>query len=195
MFTMKSKVVGHLRWVMTLFKVLTKNLSKTVLHNFRTFMWISTVLYNIITVGLDHHKLWTRLVPKMLMGAHKTLRMALAWTFFREMSQRWRLISLSHRTSDRWWNLGFICECWNRKAVKAVDAHTFNKQAEKSLNKRLPASKLTKNVFWNGTGPERSADDTIRATRDHNDVRSVLQNKKKVCRAIQQKKAWNADIQ
>jgi hypothetical protein len=30
-----------------------------------------------------------------------------------------------------WWNLVFICECWNQKAVKAVDAWTLIKEARK----------------------------------------------------------------
>jgi hypothetical protein len=50
---------------------------------------------------------------------------------FRAKPKRRRWISQLHRTSNRWWNLGFICECWNQRAVKVVDAHTFTKQAEK----------------------------------------------------------------
>jgi hypothetical protein len=36
-------------------------------------------------------------------------------------------------------------------------------------------------------GQERDADGGIHATRDHNIVRNVLQNTKKLCRAIQNK--------
>jgi hypothetical protein len=36
--------------------------------------------------------------------------------------------------------------------LKAVDAHTFIKKAEKSLNKRLPARKLMATVFWERKG-------------------------------------------
>jgi hypothetical protein len=50
---------------------------------------------------------------------------------FKAIRQRWWWIYQSHRKRNRWWNLGFICECWNQRAVKAVDAHTFTKQAEK----------------------------------------------------------------
>jgi hypothetical protein len=39
-----------------------------------------TVLYKIITVRLGYRKFCARLVPKMLMGVHKTQRMALALT-------------------------------------------------------------------------------------------------------------------
>jgi hypothetical protein len=38
------------------------------------------LLYEIITVRLGYHKFCTRLIPKMLMGAHKTRRMASALT-------------------------------------------------------------------------------------------------------------------
>jgi hypothetical protein len=40
-----------------------------------------TVLYKIITVRLGYCKFYARLVPKMLLGMHKTQRMALALTF------------------------------------------------------------------------------------------------------------------
>jgi curli biogenesis system outer membrane secretion channel CsgG len=51
------------------------------------------------------------------------------------------------------------------KAVEAVDAHTFTKQAEK-LKQTLSARKLIDgNCFL---GQERSADDGIHATRGHN---------------------------
>jgi hypothetical protein len=61
-----------------------------------------TVLYKIIAVTLDYHKFCARWVPKMLMGAHKTQRMASALTFFRGIPQRWRWISQSHCMSNRW---------------------------------------------------------------------------------------------
>jgi hypothetical protein len=40
-----------------------------------------TVLYEIITVRLGYHKFCARWVPRMVMGAHKTHRMASALTF------------------------------------------------------------------------------------------------------------------
>jgi hypothetical protein len=107
-----------------------ESLWKKALHNFRTFLWISTNLYEIITIRLGYHKFWARWVPKMLAGAYKMQRMASSLTFFRAIPQRLRWISQSHHTSNRWWNLGFICECWNHRAVKSVDAHTFTKQAK-----------------------------------------------------------------
>jgi hypothetical protein len=66
--------------------------------------------------------------------------------------QSWQWISQSHFMSNRCWNMGFICECWNQIADKTVDAHTFTKQTKKkSLNKRLAES------WWqlfSGTGKE-----------------------------------------
>jgi hypothetical protein len=47
--------------------------------------------------------------------------------FLRAIPQRWWWVSQSHRTSNRWQNLDFICECRNQQALKAVDAHTFTK--------------------------------------------------------------------
>jgi hypothetical protein len=112
-----------------------KCLWKMALHNFRTlcdFPQIScTVLYEIITVRLGYHKFYTRWVLKMVMGVHKTQRMDSALEFSRVIPQRWEWISQSHCINNRWWNLGYICVCWNQRAVKGVDAHTFTKQAEK----------------------------------------------------------------
>jgi hypothetical protein len=50
-----------------------------------------TVVYKIITVRLGYHKFCSRWVPKLLMGAHKTRRMAwaLAFVFFRAVQERW----------------------------------------------------------------------------------------------------------
>jgi hypothetical protein len=74
--------------------------------------------------------------------------------------------------------IGFICEHWNQRAVKAMDAH-IHQRSRKSLNKRLPES------WWQ---QEKSADSGIHATRDHDNVRSVLWNTKKLHMAIQNKR-------
>jgi hypothetical protein len=58
----------------------------------------------------------------------------------------------------------------NQRAVKAVDAHTFTKQAEK-FKQTLSAKRAHGNCFL---GKERSADAGIHATRQHNNVRIVL---------------------
>jgi hypothetical protein len=64
-----------------------------------------------------------------------------------------------------------------------VDAHTFTKQAEKVKTK--VGQKADGNCFLRYG---RSADGGIHATRDHNNVRSVLRNTKKQCRANQGKR-------
>jgi hypothetical protein len=46
------------------------------------------------------------------------------------MQRIWQWISDSYHTSNRWWNRAFICERWNQRAVKAVDAYIFTKEAE-----------------------------------------------------------------
>jgi hypothetical protein len=43
-------------------------------------------------------------------------------------------------------------------------------------------------------GQERSADGGIHLTRDHNKIRSVLQNTKQIVQGHSEKKEWNADI-
>jgi hypothetical protein len=63
-----------------------------------------------------------------------------------------------------------------------LDAYTFN---QTSLNKGCLTA--DDNCFL---GQERRADDGINVTRDHNNVRSELQNtKKKLCRALQNKRS------
>jgi hypothetical protein len=97
------------------------------------------------------------------MGAHKMHRMALILTFFRVIPQRWLWISQSHRMSSRWWNLGFVCERWNQKAVKAVYAHIHQTSRK---NVCLPES------WWQLFSETRNS---------HNNVRSALWNTKRNC--------------
>jgi hypothetical protein len=63
--------------------------------------------------------------------------------------------------------------------------HTFTKQAEKF--KQTSARKLMAAVFWDRNGG-------IHATRDHNNIRSVLQNTKETVWGHSEQKAWNTDI-
>jgi hypothetical protein len=65
--------------------------------------------------------------------------------------------------------MGFICECWKRKAVKAEDVNTFTKQADE-FKQTLSARKLMVTVFWEH---KRSANVVIHATTYHNNVESV----------------------
>jgi hypothetical protein len=72
-----------------------------------------------------------------------------------------------------------------------VDAHTFTKQAKKVQTN--VCQKADCNCFLK---QERCAVGGINATKDHSNVRSILQNtKKKLHTAIHNKKVWNADIQ
>jgi hypothetical protein len=99
----------------------------------------------------------------------------------------------SHWTSNRWWNLGFICEYWNQRAVKAVDAHT-SPNKPKSFKQMSACQEANGSCFL---GQERCADGGIYEIRDHNNVRSVLRNtkKKKLHRTgHSEQKAWIADI-
>jgi hypothetical protein len=56
-----------------------------------------------------------------------------------------------------------------------MDAHTFTQQAE-NFKQTLSVCQKADNCFL---GQERSADGGIHATKDHNNIRSVLQNTKK----------------
>jgi hypothetical protein len=70
---MKSEMVGRP-------SVVTHNLVQSgALHNFRTFMRIST---NFTDCSLrDYHNFCAKSVPKVLTGAHKTQRMPSALIF------------------------------------------------------------------------------------------------------------------
>jgi hypothetical protein len=86
----------------------------------------------------------------VLTVAQKTRRMALALTFFLEWYQKDGDEFLQHRKSYRWWNLGFICECWTQRTIKAVDAH-IHQTSRKGLNKRLP-ERWWQTAFWDRKG-------------------------------------------
>jgi hypothetical protein len=77
-----------------------KNLCKTALHNFRTFVLIYT---NFTQRSLlDYRKFCARWVPKILTGDDKMQRMASAVVdVFSEIPQKRLQISESHRTSNR----------------------------------------------------------------------------------------------
>jgi hypothetical protein len=64
--------------------------------------------------------------------------------------------------------------------------HTHSPNKPKKFKQTSASQKADDNCFL---GQERSADGEIHATKDHNNVRSVLQNsKKKLIRAIQNKR-------
>jgi hypothetical protein len=114
------------------FKVLTETFLKDDTSQFQNFnvdftnsMHCSLQDYH----SLGCHKLCARRLLNMLTGVHVMRRISSALTFFRAI-QKWLWISQSHHMSNRWWMLGFICECWNQGTVKVEDARTFTKQAK-----------------------------------------------------------------
>jgi hypothetical protein len=72
----------------------------------------------------------------MLIGAHKTQRMASSLAFS-EWYHKDGDEFLNHIVLVTWWIMGFICECWNQRAVKVLDACTFTKPAKKC--KQMPS--------------------------------------------------------
>jgi hypothetical protein len=92
---------------------------------------LHTVLYEIIAIRVGCNKFCARWIPKIFDGFAQNAENGFGFDIF---WQRWRLISQSYRTSNRWWNLGFICGCWNQRAVKAINAHTFTKQMSTCQN-------------------------------------------------------------
>jgi hypothetical protein len=78
-YATKSEVAG---WPSVESDSLVQNVGQQISELSSEFPQIShTVLYNIITVRLGCRKFCATWVPKMLMGAHKTQRMASALTF------------------------------------------------------------------------------------------------------------------
>jgi histone-lysine N-methyltransferase SETMAR len=115
----------------------------------------------------------------MLTGARKTQRMVSALTFLEQYHKDGHEF-LSHRTSNRWWNLGLICECWITKEQSKQWMHTHSPNKPKKF-KQTSARKLMAPVFWERKG--------VHAPRDQNNVRSVLRKtKKRLCSAIQNRR-------
>jgi hypothetical protein len=123
----------------------------------REFPRISrTFFYEIITVKLGYHKLCARWLLKMLTGAHKTQRMASAFTFLERYHKDSNefLNHIIQVTGDETWVLFVNVEIKKQsKQVEIVQTNIFQKADD--------------NCFL---GQERSADDGIHATRDHNNV-------------------------
>jgi hypothetical protein len=106
-----------------------------------------------------------------------------------------RLLQRYHKYGDEFLNhiVRVTCEeTWisfvnfeNKEQSKQWMQNTFTKKAEK-FKETLSARKLMATVFWDRTGHQY--DGGLHATRDHSNVRSVLQNTKKLRRAIQNKR-------
>jgi hypothetical protein len=108
MVTMKSEVVGRPclvsdDLVQSVDQKICESRRFTISELSSEFPQISCiVLYEIIIVRIGHHNFCAGFVPKMLMGAHKTQRMASALSFFTAIPHRWRWISQSLNTNNRW---------------------------------------------------------------------------------------------
>jgi hypothetical protein len=133
---------------------------------------LPTVFYVIIIVRQGHLKYCARWILKILTGAHKS-RVWLRLWLFSAITRRWQWKSQSQRTSNRWWNLGFICECWNQEQWKHW-MHTHSPNKPTNFEQNFSARKLKVNVFL-----DRRADGGIHTTNDYSNVRSVLRNTKR----------------
>jgi hypothetical protein len=119
-FTKKSEVVG---WQSVVSDVLVQSVDQKKNCEKRPFtisqlscecsQTSRALLYDIITVRSGYHKFCAPWVLTIFTGAHKTQRMASAFYYFTAMLQRWRWLSQSYWTSNRWWKLDFICEWLN----------------------------------------------------------------------------------
>jgi hypothetical protein len=156
-----------------------KNFRKTALHNFGTFVRISTNFKHyslqIITVRLGYHNFDAIWVPKVPTSAHKTQRIASALTFFRAIPRRW------------WWILNHIVTddvTWVSSQNRGcTHIHQTNR---KSLNKRcLSARKLMATVFCDRKGV-LMVEFTQQGTTITSEV-CCVRNTKKLCGAIQNK--------
>jgi hypothetical protein len=118
----------------------------------------------------------------MLTVVHKMQRMALALTVISlEQFQKDGDEFLSHIVQvidgETW--VSFVDVETKEQSKKWM--HTFTRQPEK-VQTNVICQKADGNCFLR---QERSTDGGIHATGDHSNVRSVLQNAEKLCRAIQ----------
>jgi hypothetical protein len=126
-------------------------------------------------------------------GAHKTQRISSALTLT-AIPQRWPWISRSHRTSNRWLNLGIIGECLNQRVMKSSGcSHIYHKKPKKFKQSLSAYQKADSNCFLE---QERSADGRIHATRYHNNVRSVLKGGRECVRPFRTKgvECWHDEV-
>jgi hypothetical protein len=147
-----------------------------------------TVLYEVIAVRLGCHKLCARWVPIMLMGEHKTQRIAWAFDFFRAIPQRWCefLSHIARIRGDKTW-VSFVNVETREQSKQWM--HTFITQVKK-VETNSACQKADGNCFL---GEEKSSGVGINATRDKSNVRNVLRNTKNYVGPFR-KKEWNADI-
>jgi hypothetical protein len=89
------------------------------------------VQYKIITVTTDLvvNRFCVKWVPKVPTGGTHNSENGFRFDFL-----EWYLKDgekFAKAQCNRWWILGYICECWDQRAIKVVDAFTFTRQAEK----------------------------------------------------------------
>jgi hypothetical protein len=110
-----------------------------------------TVLYEHITVRLGYLKFRGRLVPKMLMGAHKTQRMSSALTFLERYHKDGDefLNHIVRVAGDITW-VSFVNAETKEQSKQWIYTHSPNKS--KKFKQTLSNRKLTGNVFWDRKG-------------------------------------------
>jgi hypothetical protein len=189
MLKMQSEVVGHLWWVQSVDKNICERRHFTISELSWEFQQIScTVLYKIITVRPGCHKFLHKMGSENAHGYAQIAENGIGFDPLKVIPHRCRWISQSHH--NRWLNLGFICECWNQRAVKAVDAHTFTKQAK--TFKQMSPRKLIAAIFW-----DRKVVLMVEFMQQGATIMSrvyCMQNTKKTVQSHSEQKVWNADI-
>jgi hypothetical protein len=128
----------------------------------------------------------------MLTGAHKTQITASALTFFLERYYKHGNEFLYHivRVTGAGTLVSFVNVETKEQTKQSM--HTLSPNKLKNFNETSACQKADITCFL---GQETSADSGIHATRDHNNIRSVLRNtkKKKTAQGHSEQKAWNAD--
>jgi hypothetical protein len=104
---------------------------------------------------------------------------------FRAIPQ-WRWISQSHRMRNRWWKLGFICERWYQRAVKASDAH-------KAADAHTSTTQADGNCFL---GSDRKGVQMVEFMQQATTINIIIElpNTKKKVYGQSEQKSCNVDI-
>jgi hypothetical protein len=117
-----------------------------VLHNFRTFMWIST---NFKRCSLRDYRSWARLSSFPQHGLRKCSRVR---TKLREWFRLWLFYSdatsQSHRTNNRRWNLVSFVTVETKEQSKQW-MHTYSSNTPKTFEQTLSGRKLIATVILN----------------------------------------------
>jgi hypothetical protein len=111
--------------------------------------------------------------------------------FLEQYHKDGKWISQSHHMCNRWWNLGFICECWNQREVKAVDAQRHSPNKPKKFKQTLSVRKLMEIVFW-----DRKKVLMVEFMQQGTTIMSEVycETLKKTVQGHSEQMVWNADI-